>query len=446
MAYIDWCTDKMILNKFSFRNRNSRDRDVLLFGAATTIARAVAMLCAVIQVKCLTEYFSAEVFGLWSLTTGLMIFSSFLDFGLSLGMQNRISSALANNDKQQLTVVMSNGVAVLSFLAILAILVGLVLGLTGHWVHLYGKIAPGLSDLALVCFSLVLFAIVINIVCAPAVRLATAGPKNYRMPLIQCATQIASVMLLVLAIRGGISTAVVVAITMAPLVISPIILTVWTASGVGVCLDSLSWVELKHIFIDGLKLGVPQVCSGLFYQLPQFVTAQVFGLVAVGTLAYYLKMSSAISGVVIAGLGALWPGYANAKALGDHTWIQSTLSKSVVLCASGGGVVLILLVSMGSIVFRVLFGSKAIAPGFLELALSGLWIMSSCLGAAVAAYYNGTGRYRDSLHAAILNAVVLVPAVFLLIPSWGVSGALAAMLIAHAFVTLFYMVKALKGA
>jgi O-antigen/teichoic acid export membrane protein len=393
-----------------------RAQRTVRFAFTSTLARLVGMGCALFQVRLVAGALTPDEFGVWSLTTGLLIFSTFLDFGISLGMQNRLSSAMASGDVEKTRAIMVSGSMILISMAGFAMLSALFLAWCDRLDILFGELTSSTAQLAPYALALGLLVVVFNLVSAPAVRYITASDKNYILPV---------------GVYAHLNAEFIIILSVSHLLMMPIVIILISCKGMAVNSDCISRALIKVIFTDGAQLSVPQICSALFSNLPQFVMAHTVGLVAVGQLAFYMKYAAAGSGVVMAGMSALWPSYANAKASNDFEWISRTYIRSLLVALIAGVVILFITIFFGSELFALLYGAASPNPSRLSLGLCGALILSNIIGCALGAYLNGNSLYRAGLITASANAFLLLPLLFFTIPRFGVNGALGALFLAH---------------
>src|SRR5690606_35773724 len=106
---------KAILNFDLLDSRSKRQFTNILVSA---IMKGAAIFCSFLLVPVCLEYLDVKSYGIWLTITSVVSWISFLDGGLGNGLKNKLSEALANNDRLTASKLISSAYLGIVFIAL----------------------------------------------------------------------------------------------------------------------------------------------------------------------------------------------------------------------------------------------------------------------------------------------------------------------------------------
>ena len=170
--------------KYFFTKGDRRSLIVKKNMIGSIFIKGVSILIQLILVPMTLGYLSQELYGIWLTISSIMLWLNFFDVGLTLGLKNKLSEALAKNDIEK-------GKSLVSTTYIVMLIIFLPLCLIGECVipyvdwssflnvsQIYNEELSHVVSILLVCFSLqMIFNVITAVVSAhQKVALASAFP------------------------------------------------------------------------------------------------------------------------------------------------------------------------------------------------------------------------------------------------------------------------------
>lgn len=314
-------------------------RTTLVLGNAGALlaGKVLGMVGSALLVRAIIDVGGASFYGMWAVCGHLLAYSSVLDLGLGLGLQNAVSHANGTKDYPELSG--SAHKATLTLGGIGAFTFGLFLLGTilfpRNLSRVFGPtVAQADRGLGLSLLVLAVLAIAMQVVLQIPVRMA-AGLQRIKAPTIaQGLSSIIGVFVFYLLSRLGLSPIVGLAIAA--------LLPIFSGAVVGTVelrLAGLDWLHRRghandntYQFLVGNSLIMfgSQVASLVIFQTDVIIVSIVSGSIEAAKYelcARLLLIPSMIQGVL---LGALWPAVGQAWSERDLPWIRRTYWKMLI--------------------------------------------------------------------------------------------------------------------
>jgi len=418
---------------------NERMRRILLSAFASALARALSVLSAIISVPLTLHYLGSERFGIWMVISSFAILFSFADLGIGNGIMTAVASANGTGNRGAMRATISSGYFLL--LAIAALIMTL-LASTYQFIawstvfNVHTELAMSEAALALpifiVCFSLTIPASLVQ-------RIQSGLQQGFHASLWQGLGSILGLcgILATTYLNGGLPW-LVLSLFGAPLLtailnslvffgklrpdLSPRRTDISLKTGVEIA-------RLSSMFFV-LQLGV-----GAFYGTDSIVITHMLGPDSVGAYAVPERMFSIVSTLLALALMPLWPAYAEASASGDHDWVRRTFLRSMIVSVLGALAVSTLLVLFGNLLLRLWVG-KALDPSLPLMVGFAVWKTIEAAGNTMSMYLNGARAIRIQLITVGITAISAVALKIMLVPVFGIAGAVWSTILPYALVTL----------
>ena len=389
----------------------ARNKRIAVNIKTSGIMRGASILVNLLLVPMLLHFLGERNYGVWLTISSFLGWSTLLDLGVGNGLKNRLSEALADGRKHELSTYTSSAYAMLSVVALSALVLASVLIFVLDWnriLNVHDISAWTLRITLLVFFFFFCVKLVLNQV------LNIGASKQF--------TSIADVANLLMNI--GILAGVFVAGFLAQ---DKLIAIAWIFGAVPslVLLGLSIWAFRGHYknfrpsfkAID-LKKGKDVMSLG-----SRFFLIQLAGIIIFSTdnliISYFLD-PALVTGYHISfryfGVATLffsilvtpiWPAYTDAYKKGDHEWIRSITKKLIQVWALLVLAVIAMLI-MAPTVYRLWIGDQLVISWGLS-AMMALYTISLAWGTIFVTFINGTGKLKMQVIFSLIAGLVNIP-------------------------------------
>lgn len=370
---------------------------------ANVALQAVQVATGLVSVPLTFRYLGAERFGLWMTLTTALAFIAFADFGIGIGMQDRMVKALAAEDR---TAARSLFFSTLTFVAILVLLV---VGLASFVVPSHEvadafsiKSPEARSEVAATTFTIVLV-FGTGLLAGLVQRAFSALQEAYLAAFILLVARILSLILLVASFKlePGLPLLVFIIGGLPPAVL--------LVAGTLLLGARHRWILPRRFFVSELielrylasvlKVGVLGLGAAVAIYVVNnsslVIMSAKYGAEEVSDYAIVVKMLSIPTMFVIYILQPLWPAIADANARKDYRWIQGAYSKVV-----RGSVAFVAATAVGVLLFgrqlvELWVGREDVVPSFALLFVSVGFFVIGCWNTLLTTLLNGVSSFRS---------------------------------------------------
>ena len=400
---------------------------------ASLCARALALLVLIVGIAVAAPYLGPERLGTWMALSAAAMLLLALDCGVGNALLNRIARLEAAGDRTASERAVAGGVALLIAMGAAAALVVWTFGAATPWQSWLGITEPALVAESRQAGAWLAVVVGLNIAASGSLRVLAGQQRGHRAHWISCAASVAGLLAVLFAASQEADIGWLLLASSG----LPSLVTLWL--GLRWMPRSVNWSrwgrqaadEAPHLLRDGKWFFALQLGS-------------VQGPASVAALALAARLFQFASQPFAAMNNALWPGYADAAARGDHSYLVATLRRSLLTTLLGSAVIggLLFLVAQ-PLLARWSSGTVSVSNTLL-LAVAACTVAESA-GHAFAVYLNGRGVVRAQLWVVLAFCAVALPLKFLLGSAWGAVGVVAATLIAFMVAELGLYATLLRG-
>ena len=399
------------------------------------MARVLAICVSVISVPLTIGYLGKERYGAWVTIVSVVTFLSITDFGLAGSLTNAIGKAQAGEDHARGQRLVSSALLMLSLIASVILIAAVVLA-----PRIAALLFPNLQSpvaraeivpavmIALSIFALNLPLFVSSRVLAAHQESALANVWNIAASFGNLAA-----LLLVIWFRGGLPWLVFGCFGFG--LASNIACAVWLFGihkpWLRPSLASVDLAFVKILFSDGWKFFVIGIGWMVNWQTDNMVIAHFLGAAQVTPYAVTFSLFAIATGLQTLAYPNLWPAYTEAHAQGDYEWIRKTLRSNFKFSFFTATAIVVFLTIFGGEIIRLWAGAAAVPP-FSVIVWMALWrlmlstlLVGSCL-------LNATGHLKGMTIYGTATAVLNLALSILLAKIYGITGVIAATVIAFA--------------
>jgi len=188
---------------------------------------------------------------------------------------------------------------------------------------------------------------------------------------------------------------------------------------------------VKNLVSDGWKFFVIGIGWMVNWQTDNMVISHFLGAAQVTPYAVTFSLFAMATGLQTLAYPSLWPAYTEAFAQGDYAWIRQTLRSNFKFSFFSSIAIVGVLTIFGSEIIRLWAGAAAVPP-FSVIIWMALWrlmlstlLVGSCL-------LNATGHLKGMTIYGTITAVLNLTLSILLAKTYGITGVIAATVIAFA--------------
>lgn len=375
-----------------------------------------SILIGLLLVPITINYVDSERYGIWMALSSMVAWISFFDIGLSNGLKNKLTEALANSDYELAKKYISTTYALLSMIFIPLMVILLIVAPFINWESLLNLSSSNMEGLlASICIIITYFCInfilnTINTVILADQRPADASLRSF----IQQILSLAIIYILTLTTKGSLVN-LCLALCFSPLFVVLLFNITLFRGRYRIIAPSLKSVDMK-VAPSLLKLGVQffiiQIASIIQYQMINFLILRYFGATEVTAynVAYkYFSVLTMVWGILTT---PLWVSYADAFTKKEFDWIKNTQKKylKVFILFALGGIVMLL---ASPIVYNLWIGDKI----SISFTLS-TWIIAYNLvmmfGGIFVNLINGSGKLKVQTIASCISPIVFISSCYML--------------------------------
>ncbi len=411
-------------------------RDARLLEAVLTAAagRSIAIVVSLLSVPLAVRYLGAERFGAWVTLSTLLAWLQLADLGLGNGLTNSLSEAYGTGRRELARAHVATAIWLLAGLA--AVLGAAVAALWPFvdWAAVFNVHSDVARSEIGRATGLALALLLVGFPLTLLDKIYAAHQEGAVGNLWSGAANLASLgsLVAVTQTRGGMVWLVAA--------FSGTRLLVTTASAVWLFARHMPELRPAPRFVDrssarrllseGGQLFVVQIAALLIFETDNLVITQVLGPEQVTPYNVAWRLFTIPTLAVTLLFPYLWPAYVEAFTRGDAPWVKRTFHLSL---WGGGALALALaapLVLLGQEI-AVRWAGPPAEPPFSLLCWMGAWAVMSAMFSAISCMLNASGRVRGQVVFGTATAVANVALSIHLARLHGITGVIAATVIAY---------------
>ena len=358
----------------------------------------------------------------------------FADLGIGLGLQNKISEAFGCDDLQGIRNLHASGRRLLGWLSLVLSAVVLPLCWILPWGQWLKVEAPDLRAQVPLALTILAGGFACGLPFNTGVRLACGVQQGWLQGVWTAVGSLGSLMMVALASWFHWPFAAFIMATASAPVLANLGASKHVFRVLGDEFAQLHPHVQRGLFLPLLRQGLlfllPQMSATIMMGAPGLMIAGVLGPGSVAPFTLCQRLSGMLLLFQNMPFTALWPALTEARARGDYDWMLRSLRKSL-RAGLISGVVLGTFFALGGHLLILVWTQSSEAVPTLGTRLGfALWTMLLAWVSAAGYFLNACGRLRGLAIGGALTAILTL----LIIPpfalKFGVSGVIAAMLIA----------------
>ena len=400
-----------------------RERSIFAFFSTSVASRAIGIGCQLLQVPIALHHLGNEAFGLWVTLFSLGFVLAFSDFGVGLGVQNRIADAVGKSDFENAKKIFNTGMIFLLGVTLVLISLSSAVAAMVDFPTLLQITDPLVRQETGTTVFTVAILWCLNIPLGIGQRIAYASQLGWAHNVSQSISQVLFLVCVVIGASFGLPLTSFCLLTFASSVVVNALFFVFL-------MRRLSWLtfssshfqtslllELAHV---GIFFLLQQIATIVLFTAPPIILSATLGAAEVTPFNLTQRVLNLFMVLANAILIPIWPAYTEAKARNDWAWIRRTLWRSL-------GIVLIVtiipMIAVGPFVPAIIdwwTQGKAALPSLGLVWLMIAWNALTVLQQPFGYFLSGISEIRLPTLLAILSTILSLFAITMLIPSYGV--------------------------
>lgn len=413
------------------------------------IIKGLSIIIQLMLVPLTINYVSSEIYGIWLTLSSVILWLNFFDVGFTLGLKNRLTTAIALNqlDRAKSLVSTTYFMMVVIFVPICMLMIFLVPEI--RWDKLlnisssYSNDVVKAMQVLCCCFCLQMIVNVMTSVVAAYQKVALSN----LFPVLGNILSIFAILYLREFEEPSLLKLSVAIAIMPILVIGLISIYLYNTKFTKVA-PSPKYINLeysKDIFGLGIKFFIIQLQTVVMFQATNLLISNISGPTYVTTynIAYkYLNVAMMIYTIL---LNPLWPAFTDAYAKSDYKWMNSIYKKMKHIYMVSV-LVMALMILVSTFVYKLWIGNNAEIP-FIMTVIVGFYMMINTWDALQVQLINGIGKVKLQSYVTLIGLLFHLPLSFLLgkyIGGYGVLVSMIVITIIYSFVFTIQINKILK--
>ena len=394
--------------------------------------KTVGVFVSLFIVPITLGYLSEEEYGIWLTLSSMLAWIVFFDIGLTNGLRNKLTEALAVKDNERAKIYLSTTLFLLvSSMFVLLVIFGLCCGFI-DWQTVFNSKTISLETLGKVAFYTITFFCIqfaLKVVTALFYATQCAAIADF-LNMLGSLGALIVIWLLTLVTPKGNLLAIALTFSIVPVVVLMIAYIIVFGGKYRSISPSVKYIKFKYtkdLVGLGIKFFIVQAAALILFTTSNFIITQLFGPSEVTMYNIAFKYFSIATMAFTVLMAPMWNAYTEAYVRGDYIWMRNAFHKtlliwgSIVLCS-----VLMLVFSRWA--YELWVGVKVASQIPISLSIGcSLFVTIANWGNVTAMLLNGIGKIQIQLIVGSLMAVLYIPLSVLMGNYIGVAGVLYAL-------------------
>lgn len=383
---------------------------------ASALIKGLDTLVYLMLVPITLGYLNPYEYGIWLTLSSILMWINSLDIGLGNGMRNKLTEAIAQNNKELGQIYVSTTFIMLIVLMSCMILLGSIIGPFIDWYDIlsasYDKV-PHLSEI--VNLSFIIFCINFIFKFIGNIYLAMQLPAiNNLLVVAGHILSLIIIYILTLTVPGNLLLVAVV-YSASPLIIYLVAYPITFGKIFPYLKPSFKAFRkdyLKNLVNVSLQFFILQLSGIVLFSLANIMISHLFGPEEVTpySIAYrYLSSMLMVSNLILA---PMWSATTDAYIRGDIEWIKRSILKIHKLLILVIGCVTLMTVFSG-LVYKLWIGSNVYISISLTISI-GVYVCILIWSMSYSNFLNGLGKLKLQTMISIISALVFIPLCYIL--------------------------------
>ena len=397
----------------------------------------------IISIPLTINYLGSERFGLWmTISSVLIILSTFSDLGLGASYMNKISESVGKQDHNLSRIYTSNAIFILFIAALFMLSLFMLLSPFLDWSKLFKLTTPlAIIQVHEAMISLViLFAIGLPLVIVE--KFQEGYQEGYYSNIWQSLGNLIGLfgILLVVYFKLGLTALIyaTLGITILARLSNFIFQFYFKKKWARPRIKDINVKSIKNLLSMGIIFFIMNIFQVIGYNSDNFIISNMLGASSVSLYGVVQKLSL-IAFIFWSFTSSLAPAYTEALARQDYLWVKRAIKKTIVINLAFGIITGIFITTCGSWIIYKWTAGKLYPTLDLLLGFS-FYVIVNGLIASCATIYNSSFLLKWQVPLIILSSVASIILKIVLCKKFGISGVVWATVISY---SIFYLLPSL---
>jgi O-antigen/teichoic acid export membrane protein len=377
----------------------------------SVLIKCFSIAISFILIPLVLNYLNPTRYGIWLTLTSVIGWFTFFDLGLGNGLSNKLTQALATNNKELARTYISTSYAIMTLIIGIVYAIFIFLFPYINWTFILNtptEMSEEISRLVFIVFSFFCLQFIIkliSIILKADQRSAASGGINTFASLLSLIivfilTKTTNGSLLWLTI--GVSAANI---------LSPLIASFWYfGTDYKHLIPSFKYIKLnsaKDLMSLGFLFFIMQFAALILFSTDSFIIDQLYGPEEVVPYNIAFKYFSLITMGFAIITTPFWTAYTDAYHKKDFTWIRRITRKLILFWAFLFFAVIVMLL-LSNVFYKIWIGEEIKIPFSLSISMA-CWVLISTWTSIFGNFLNGVEKIRMSLYHSFAMIVINIP-------------------------------------
>lgn len=418
----------------TYKNQDFRAKNAIINSFYSILIKSVSLIVGLLYVPLALKYLDNEKYGIWITINSIVIWASYFDLGLSIGLKNQLAKALAQKKNELAKELVSTTYFWLIIIFTFFIILFLYISPLIKWVKILN--VNGIETKELVILLNIVFSFFcLKFILQNIIQILHAQEKVALGNLISPLGQVLSLFVLFILVHTNTRKDLILFGTVSsilPVLTMLIISIILFNTKLSFLAPSFYSIKIKHtksILTIGYKFLIIQISILIITQMPNFLIANLMGPRYVPIFFISQKYFSLIYMLYTIIIQTYWPAFTVAWTQNDYYWIKKTLKRLIKLWIIFLVIGLIMLI-ISNTVYNYWTLGKVKIPFKISL-LSMIYYLLICFGGIFTTLLASINKLNIQTIAYIIGSVVFIPLTYLFIKvfNFQISGILLAMIL-----------------
>lgn len=422
------------------RTENARSKKIYKNILLSIVVKGGSIAVGLILIPLTIDYINPLQYGIWLTISSVVSWMSTFDAGMSNGLRNKLSQALAINEIGQAKMYVSTTYMALSLISIGAFVIYYLINQFIDWrifLNIPENVKDDIQTLLLIvigAFFIQLVIQIINLVLTAYHEPATAGLITF---IGQFFTLI--IIFLFTKITPGTLSLLTITMMIVPIVIQLLASFLLYSTRLKKIAPSIKMARLdyaKEIMSLGGNFFFIQMGSLILLFSDNIIITKVIGPQAVTEFNVAYRLYSSISMIYFLVVNPYWSAFTDAYTKSDFKWMKENLKKLRIIWLVMSFFFIPIVYISSEFIFNIWLGNNVKVPPSLSFTM-GLYAIGHSMLFLNSYLLNGIGKLKIQIFLYIIGCIINIPLSIYLGKSFGTTGVAASSVIIFIFMGIF---------
>lgn len=391
------------------------------------------------------DYVNPVQYGIWLTFTSIISWITFFDLGMSNGLRNRLTTAIAFKEYDKAKKYISTSYAVFSIIALSIFVLFYLINPFINWNH-FLNVPSTVNDNVHVLLLIVLATFCIQFVVQLLNTVLTSLHKPANFEFITLLGQIGLLITLLIlksTTKGSLSI-LLIALNVVPVVVvvlASLFLFYGPLRYLAPTLKDVDFSYARSILSVGATFFLIQIGAMILFQTDNIIIAKIMGPTSVTKFNVTYKLYSVLILAFSIVATPYWSAFTDAKAKEDHIWIKRNVRKLREVWLFASFVIVPIFFLLSKFIFKIWLPDSVTINLSLSVLMAIYVICYTCL--VLNCYFlNGVGKLKIQMILYLLAMVTNIPLGLAMGKHWGIEGVIVANVISFIVMDIILWMQA----